>query len=87
VTLIDGAGLFGVAVIVAAYLGASLGRLDPQRAWTLLANLVGASLILLSLLTERFNLSASLMEGAWVVVALIGLARLGVRRLRGARAR
>jgi hypothetical protein len=87
VTPIDGAGLLGVAVIVAAYLGASTGRLDPQRAWALLANLAGASLILLSLLTERFNLSASLMEAAWVVVALIGLARLGIRRLRASRAR
>jgi hypothetical protein len=42
-----------------------------------LLNLTGALLILLSLYFD-FNLSAVLMEGAWALVALIGLVRLAL---------
>lgn len=52
-----------------------MGRLDPKKPLSLLANLVGASLILVSLFTEAFNLSATIMEGAWALVSLIGLVR------------
>lgn len=78
-SLTDGAGLVGVVMILAAYAAATLGRLDPERPLALLANLAGASLILLSLLTEDFNLSAAVMEGAWALVALIGLARWSLK--------
>lgn len=81
-SLKDGAGLAGVALILLAYAAATTGRLDPRRAPALLANLLGALLILFSLLTDRFNLSASVMEAAWGLVALGGLARLAVHRLR-----
>jgi hypothetical protein len=66
-------------MILAAYAGATTGRLDPKRAVALTLNLVGAGLILLSLAYD-FNLSAVLMEAAWAVVALIGLARLALKR-------
>ena len=71
----DAAGLAGVLVILIAYAGAALGRLDPKRPLSLVLNLAGASAILFSLLTDRFNLSATVMEGAWALVALAGLAR------------
>jgi len=45
------------------------------------ANLAGASLILMSLLTERFNLAATAMEGSWALVSLGGLLRLAWKRL------
>ncbi len=76
----DAGGLFGVLIILIAYAGAALGRLDPKGLWSLLANFVGAGLIFLSLLTGAFNLSASVMEGAWALVALAGLVRLAVKR-------
>jgi hypothetical protein len=76
----DAAGLAGVFVILVAYAGAALGRLNPQGVWSLLANFVGACGILASLLLANFNLSSTVMEGAWAAVALIGLARLGLKR-------
>jgi hypothetical protein len=77
--LADFAGVFGVLLILAAYAGAQLGRLEPRRAPALVMNLVGAGLILWSL-AFRFNLSAFLMEAAWALVALYGLIRLVLRR-------
>jgi hypothetical protein len=79
-TFTDAAGLLGVLVILIAYAGAALGKLDPERPLSLLCNLVGAILILWSLLTDNFNLSATVMEGAWAMVALIGLGRWFLRR-------
>lgn len=83
----DGAGLAGVALTLAAYAAATLGKLDPRHGLALGANLAGSLLILFSLLTERFNLAATAMEGAWALVALSGLARLAARRLRAPRGR
>jgi hypothetical protein len=82
VTWQDAAGLVGVLLVLLAYAGAALGRLNPEQALSLCANLVGASLILLSLLMANFNLSATAMEGSWALVSLIGLVRLAVKRLR-----
>lgn len=76
----DAAGLVGVLMILLAYAGAALGRLDPKGAWSLLANLAGAGLILLSLLIANFNLASTVMEGAWALVALAGLVRLALKR-------
>jgi hypothetical protein len=76
----DAAGLAGVMMILVAYAGAALGRLDPKGAWSLLANLIGACLILVSLLVADFNLSSTAMEGSWALVALAGLVRLGFKR-------
>ena len=78
-SLLDALGVVGVLLILAAYAGAQLGRLEPRRAPALLMNLVGACLILCSLL-YKFNLAAALMEAAWALVALYGLGRLALRR-------
>ena len=74
----DAAGLAGVLMILIAYAGAALGRLDPKGVWSLLANLIGAGLILISLLLGAFNLASTAMEGAWALVALAGLVRLAL---------
>jgi hypothetical protein len=78
-SLFDIAGLIGVVVILGGYAGATMGRLHPKGAPSLLVNFVGASLILLSL-TQKFNLSAAIVEGAWALIALIGLIRLALAR-------
>jgi hypothetical protein len=75
----DLAGLAGVAMILGAYAAAQLHRLNPVKAPALILNLVGASLILVSL-TRAFNLSAAIVEGAWVLIALASLIRIVLRR-------
>jgi hypothetical protein len=77
----DIAGLVGVGLILVGYAAATMGRLHPKGAPSLAINFVGASLILLSL-TRTFNLSAAIVEGAWALIALIGLVRLAIGRLR-----
>ncbi|WP_296598154.1 hypothetical protein [Phenylobacterium sp.] len=79
-TLTDAAGLLGVLVILVAYAGAALGKLDAEKPIALTCNLVGACLILWGLLTQDFNLSATVMEGAWALVAAVGLLRWSLRR-------
>ena len=79
-TLFDVAGLVGVALILAGYAAATMWRLHPKSAASLLINFLGAGLILLSL-TRAFNLSAAIVEGAWALIALVGLIRLGIARL------
>jgi hypothetical protein len=73
--LAEAAGVVGVLLILIAYAGAQLGRMEPRRAPALLLNLAGAGLILWSL-SYRFNLAAFLMEAAWALVALFGLGRI-----------
>lgn len=75
----DAAGIAGVLMILAAYAGATSGKLDPKRPLALLLNLIGAGLILLSLAYD-FNLSAFIMEAAWAAVAVVGLLRLALKR-------
>ncbi len=75
------AGVVGVVLILIAYAGAQVGRMEPRSAPALLLNLFGAALILLSL-AFRFNLAAFLMEAAWALVAIYGLARLAISRRR-----
>lgn len=77
--LADAGGLLGVGLVLVAYAGAALGRLDPQRPLACLLNLAGAGLILFSLVYD-FNLSAVVMETAWALVAVAGLARWALRR-------
>ena len=70
----DLAGSFGVAFIIAAFLLLQLERLTSNSLAYLLANVLGAGLILVSLFFE-FNLSAFLMETFWLGISLLGLAR------------
>lgn len=77
----DAAGLVGVALMLAAYGATVAGRLDPQAWPALAANLVGATLVLVSL-GHDFNLSAAVIEAAWAAIALAGLVRLGWRSVR-----
>lgn len=78
----DAAGLVGVALMLGAYAAAQLRWLDPVKPASLVMNLTGAGLVMVSL-TQKFNLAAFVMEAAWAVVALFGLLRLAFTRRRG----
>jgi hypothetical protein len=78
-TLPDLGGLIGVTLMLAAYALGQLGRLRIDTATALLMNLAGAVLVMVSLL-YKFNLAAFLMEAAWAVVALFGLAKLALKK-------
>jgi hypothetical protein len=70
----DFAGLIGVVLILIAYLMLQLGRWGGIDLRYTGLNLAGALLIILSLIYD-FNLSAFLMEAAWVVISFIGIHR------------
>jgi hypothetical protein len=72
-------GLVGVVLMLLAYLGAQTGRLDPTAAPSLIMNLIGPALVIVSL-RFRFNLPAFLTEAAWASAAVFGLVRLALKR-------
>lgn len=72
-------GNVGVALIILAYLGIQLGRLDARGLGYSVANAVGALLVLVSLIQD-FNLSAFIIEAFWVLISLIGIWRWLRRR-------
>lgn len=71
--LLDLVGNVGVLMLMVAYLLLQLNRLSSGLIYSVL-NAVGASLIVISLLTN-FNLSAFLMEVFWVLISLLGIYR------------
>ena len=70
----DVAGSLGVAMIVCAYLFLQLGRVASDSLRYLLANALGAGLILISLSVE-FNFSAFLIEAFWLAISVFGMWR------------
>ena len=76
---LDAGGVAGVLMMLAGYAGIQFDRLDPKQPPALLLNLIGASLVLLSMV-HAFNLPAFLMESAWAIVAVYGLVKLALGR-------
>ena len=74
----DAAGLFGVVLILIAYFLLQAGRLRGDALSYQLMNAFGAFALLISLL-YALNLSAFVMELAWLLVSIYGIAR-GRRR-------
>jgi hypothetical protein len=72
-------GNMGVLLILGSYLLVQLRRLEATGVSYLLANGLGALLILVSLARD-FNLSAFLIEVVWLLISLYGLARIFLER-------
>ena len=70
----DWAGLGGVALILLAYFLLQAGRVRGDALGYQLMNAAGALAVLISLLFA-FNLSAFVMEAAWLAVSIYGIAR------------
>ena len=70
----DLVGNVGVLLMVIAYLLLQLEKMSSSALSYLLLNAMGAILVIISLVF-RFNLSAFLMEGFWLLISLYGLAK------------
>ena len=70
----DVIGNMGVALILVSYLLVQIGRASATGVRYIVANALGALLILYSLWYD-FNLSAFIIEIAWLVISLVGLGR------------
>ena len=70
----DWVGLFGVFVTLTAFLLLQAGRLHGTGFIYQAMNAVGAAAVVLSLL-YNFNLSAFVVEAAWVAISLYGMVR------------
>lgn len=72
--LIDLIGNVGVVILIIAYLLLQLNKLSSDGLAYSLLNMVGASLIIVSL-RFNFNLSAFVIEVFWVLISFIGVFR------------
>ncbi len=75
----DAVGNVGVALILGVYLALQLGKLKGGSATYSSLNALGAGLILVSLMFD-FNLSAFVVEAAWVAISLFGLVQARRKR-------
>lgn len=68
------AGLFGTAILIAAYFANQIGRL-PSDDWRFpFANLLGSCLIMSSLLVD-WNTPSVVIEVFWIAISLYGVSR------------
>ncbi len=78
----DLVGMIGVIIVLAAYLLLQLETVSSTGMSYSVANGLGAVLILTSLVNE-FNLSAFVVESAWLVISMVGLIRCVLRKRSG----
>jgi len=74
ITFSDGVGMLGAALIVMTYFLLQVNRIDSRSLSFSIANGLGASGIIFSLLFE-FNLSAFAIELFWLAISLYGVFR------------
>ena len=75
----DYVGLTGVLSILAAFFLLQLEKVRGDGFWYLMLNLVGAILLLISLMVT-FNLASFVIEICWLAISLFGLSKLAWRR-------
>jgi len=73
-TLYDFIGNIGIVMILGAYVALQMERMAPGDVRYNLLNLFGAAFILISLIF-KFNLSAFLIELAWLLISVYGLSK------------
>lgn len=77
--MFDVIGILGVILILTAYFLVQTGGLSADELKFPVINLIGASLILVSLL-HTFNLASFVIEVAWILISLFGIWRIWRRR-------
>lgn len=65
-------GILGVIFILIAYTLFQFERIDPKGFWYSFLNLIGASLILYSLLFS-WNLASVIIEIFWILISIYGI--------------
>ena len=78
-TIPDMIGFVGVSLIVTTYFLSQTGRMDVSRPLYPALNGLGALLILFSLYFT-FNAASVVVEGFWLAISVIGLARALAKR-------
>jgi hypothetical protein len=68
----NGVGIIGVVLILVAFFLLQIGKLSSRDFLYSLLNLLGALGILISLIYE-WNLSAFIIEIAWILISIYGL--------------
>lgn len=77
--LTDFIGIAGVACVIGAYFLLQLEKVRGDSFSYLMLNLVGAILLIISLLVT-FNLASFIIELCWLAISLFGLGKLAWRR-------
>ena len=72
-------GILGVGFYISSYLLLQVGLLRGSSYTYTAMNLLGASLVLLSLMSA-FNLASAIIQVTWIVISLFGLARIYMLR-------
>jgi len=72
--LFDLLGSIGALLLMITYLLLQLDRISSSSIAYSLLNLIGATLITISL-TSKFNLSALVIEVFWILISLFGIFR------------
>ncbi|HZP66578.1 MAG TPA: hypothetical protein VFB32_09735 [Rudaea sp.] len=70
----DGCGLIGMVLMLLAYFLLQAGKIRGDKVPYPLMNALGAAGVLVSLF-HAFNLSAFLLELAWLAISIYGIAR------------
>ena len=74
----DLVGNLGVLCILGSYLLLQMGKVSSDSGGYLLSNALGALLVLVSLVYD-FNLSAFIIESAWLAISIYGLIRVQLK--------
>ena len=74
-TLIEAIGLLGVGFYIGSYAALQTGFIRGHGYTYAVLNLLGASCVLISLI-NAFNLSSLLIQGAWIVISIVGIVRM-----------
>ena len=71
-SLTDLIGIFGVALIVIAYILLQIEKMDAKDLGFSVLNTLGALLIIISLMYD-WNLASFIMEFTWMLISLYGI--------------
>ena len=77
---IDIIGIIGVAIVIITYFLLQINKISSEALSYSLFNIIGSSLIVLSLL-EHWNLASFLIEMCWIMISFIGVFKYFKRKV------